>query len=104
VFFTDQLASDRSSGAEVIQGTPLRMPSSPDYSSFKKMITQLPDIDAPYIFSLPDNIERSLQRTTSAAVIKQLRALSTVDTEASKYDREKWRAQVRSLDLTELVI
>ena len=46
------------------------------------------------MFSLPDNIERSLQRNLSSAVVKQLRALSTVDAEASKYDREKWRAQL----------
>lgn len=46
------------------------------------------------MFSLPDNIERSLQRNLSAAVVKQLRALSTVDAEASKYDREKWRSQL----------
>ena len=55
---------------------------------------QLPDTDAPYIFSLPDNIERSLQRNNSTALIKQLRVLSSSDLEASKYDREKWRAQV----------
>ena len=58
------------------------------------MCTQLPDSDPPYIFGLPDNIERSLQRTTSAAVIKQLRALSALDVEASKFDREKWRIQL----------
>ena len=47
------------------------------------------------MFGLPDNIERSLQRVTSSGVIRQLRALSALDSEASKYDREKWRAQVR---------
>ena len=56
--------------------------------------SQLPDTDAPYVFCLPDNIERSLQRVTSAGVIRQLRALSTLDAEASKFDREKWRSQV----------
>ena len=58
--------------------------------------SQLPDTDAPYVFCLPDNIERSLQRVTSAGVIRQLRALSTLDAEASKFDREKWRSQVSS--------
>jgi hypothetical protein len=52
------------------------------------------DTDAPYMFTLPDNIERSLQRTSSAAVIKQLRALSVLNVEAAKFDREKWKAQV----------
>jgi hypothetical protein len=46
------------------------------------------------MFCLPDNIERSLQRNTSAGVIKQLRALSLQDIEVAKFDREKWRAQL----------
>jgi hypothetical protein len=46
------------------------------------------------VFCLPDNIERSLQRTNSTALIKQLRVLSSSDLEAAKYDRERWRAQV----------
>jgi dynein heavy chain 2 len=94
LFFSDRLASDAGAGAEVLQGTPLRMPSNPDYKSFRKMIGQLPDIDAPYVFCLPDNIERSLQRTNSAQLIRQLRVLSSSDAEASKYDREKWRTQL----------
>lgn len=46
------------------------------------------------MFGLPDNIERSLQRSTSAIVIRQLRALSLIDAHAVKYDREKWRLQL----------
>jgi len=94
VFFSDRLASEASNGIEVLTGTPLRMPASPDFKSFMKMISQLPDADAPYVFSLPDNIERSLQRTNSTQLIKQLRVLSSSDAEAAKYDREKWRAQL----------
>jgi dynein heavy chain 2 len=70
------------------------MPNNPEFKSFFKIINQLPDVDAPYIFCLPDNIERSLQRTTSSMLIRQLRVLSSSDAEASKYDREKWRAQL----------
>jgi dynein heavy chain 2 len=57
-------------------------------------MSQLPDTDAPFMFGLPDNIERSVQRSSSAVVIRQLRALSLVDATAMKFDREKWRAQV----------
>lgn len=63
-------------------------------SIFSYYAMQLPDTDAPFVFCLPDNIERSLQRVTSSGVIRQLRALSILDAEASKFDREKWRAQV----------
>ena len=94
LFFSSQLASDKGVGIEVLPGTPLRMPNIPDYASFQKVISQLPDVDAPFVFSLPDNIERSLQRSTSTAVITQLRALSTLASKADKFDREKWRTQV----------
>lgn len=94
LFFSDRLASDAGAGTEVLQGTPLRMPSNPDYKAFRKIIAQIPDIDAPYVFCLPDNIERSLQRTNSAQLIRQLRVLYSSDAEASKYDREKWRSQL----------
>lgn len=70
------------------------MPTNPDSKSLKKIISQLQDTDSPYIFSLPDNIEQSVQMTNSLILIKQLRLLSTLDTEKSKFDREKWRAQV----------
>ena len=73
------------------------MPSTPDFDSYKKVITQLPDGDVPYLFCLPDNIERSLQRTTSASVIRQLRALSSIENQSSKYDREKWRSQLNPI-------
>ena len=94
VFFSDDLVSDGGSGLEVLKDTGLRMPRNADYRSFRAVIDKLPEVDAPFVFSLPDNIERSLQRVTSAAVIRQLRALSTLDAEASKFDREKWRAQL----------
>lgn len=93
-FFCQRVAGDSGAGQDILVGTPLRMPGSVSYDSFRKMINQLPDIDAPYIFGLPDNIERSTQRATSTAVIKQLRALSTASDEASKYDRERWRHQL----------
>jgi hypothetical protein len=94
VFFSTALATDRGVGHEVLQGTPLRMPNQPDMDSIRKVVSQLLDVDAPFVFALPDNIERSLQRSTSTAVILQLRALSTLTSEADKFDREKWRLQL----------
>lgn len=92
VFFSQDIVSDSGAGQEVIAG--LKMPRNTDYRSFKSVIDKLVDVDAPSVFSLPDNIERSLQRVTSSAVIRQLRALSTLDAEASKFDRDKWRSQL----------
>lgn len=93
-FFSEVIVSEKGAGREVIPGTPLRMPLNPDFESFKKTINQLPDIDPPYIFGLPDNIERSLQRATSSSVIRQLAALSKLNAHAAKFDREVWRAEL----------
>ena len=41
MFFNDRVASDSGGGQEVIPDTPLRMPSNPDYESFKKIILQV---------------------------------------------------------------
>ncbi len=65
MFFSERVATDAAAGVEVLSGTPLRIPLTPDFESFKKTINQLPDVDCPYIFGLPDNIERSLQRSSS---------------------------------------
>jgi len=65
LFFSSQLASDKGVGIEVLPGTPLRMPNIPDYASFQKVISQLPDVDAPFVFSLPDNIERDYTTTST---------------------------------------
>jgi hypothetical protein len=94
-FFSDYVVSDKG-GAEVLPDC-LRMPQGADYEAFRKAIGALPDTDVPSVFTLPDNIERSLQRTSSAVVIKQLRALSVLNVEAAKFDREKWKAQVKAI-------
>jgi len=93
LFFCSKLTSDRGV-IDIIPGTALQMPATPDFATLKKVVSSLNDTDPPSLFCLPDNMERSLQRTTSSNVIKQLRALSAVDVAASKYDREKWRAQL----------
>eukprot|EP00605_Chrysophyceae_sp_TOSAG23-4_P002934 GSChrysophyteH1.ASY1.ANO1.3229.1 assembled CDS len=79
--------------AEILAGTPLTMPQNADIQSLRRIVNQLPDSDPPYIFCLPDNIERSLQRNNSSAVIKQLQTLSTLEVEGSKFDREKGTQQ-----------
>jgi len=94
LFFSAETTSDRGAGAEVLPGTPLKIPQTMDLAAVKRAVGTLPDTDGPFMFCLPDNIERSLQRNTSSLVVKQLRALSLQDIEAAKFDREKWRAQL----------
>mmetsp|Transcript_8125 Transcript_8125/g.10764 ORF Transcript_8125/g.10764 Transcript_8125/m.10764 type:complete len:2280 (+) Transcript_8125:2-6841(+) len=80
------------SDAEIAPG--ISVPNTADHGDYMKVISQLGDSDQPMIFGLPDNIERSLQRTTSEAVIALLRQLSAASAEGAKFDREVWRAQL----------
>jgi hypothetical protein len=41
VFFSEDIASDRGAGAEILQGTALRMPKVPDYESFRRIIDKV---------------------------------------------------------------
>jgi dynein heavy chain 2 len=93
-FFNEDVAGDNGAGKDIIRGNPMRMPPTPDMGSFRRIVNQLPDADAPPVFCLPDNIERSVQRNNSSAAIRQLRALSALGVEADKFDREKWRVQL----------
>lgn len=62
------------------------------------------ETDSPYLFGLPDNIERSQQRAVSAGIISQLRTLSVPGVQANKFDRDTWRAQLGPyLDLWDLL-
>jgi len=70
------------------------MPSTNSYADYMDAISQLPDTDAPSTFGLPDNVERSVQRARSAAVINSLRTLMRSEQTGARFDRERWRTQL----------
>ncbi|KAL4105900.1 hypothetical protein PRIC1_003955 [Phytophthora ramorum] len=91
-YFSQELLSGQKS---VTRG--VKLPQSAQHADFLDVIDRFPDVDAPAMFGLPDNIERSMQRSLSGQVIVQLKALSSSEAEATAFDREKWRAQLGPL-------
>ncbi|KAF0686502.1 Aste57867_21689 [Aphanomyces stellatus] len=87
LYFTADVLSGK---ASLCKGA--KMPTTDRRDEFVDIIDHLPDHDPPRTFGLPDNIERSVQRTASSAVIAQLRTLTSSEQASSKFDREKWRA------------
>eukprot|EP01105_Mastigella_eilhardi_P023120 TRINITY_DN578_c0_g1_i21.p1 TRINITY_DN578_c0_g1~~TRINITY_DN578_c0_g1_i21.p1 ORF type:complete len:3400 (+),score=883.23 TRINITY_DN578_c0_g1_i21:3362-13561(+) len=51
----------------------IELPRRASYVDYKKLIAELPSADAPLLFGLPLNIDRSLQRTNSMRVLQQLK-------------------------------
>lgn len=68
------------------------MPQSSNVRDYVGIINKVPDFDAPSLFGLPANIDRSVQRFNSNAVINQLKQLAAVRAEELRFDKAKWTA------------
>lgn len=68
----------------------IKLPGSKSYKDYLKLIDSLQDVDSPKLFGLPLNINRSVQRFNSSAVIKQLKQLSAISQDEIKFDRDQW--------------
>ncbi|CEO98015.1 hypothetical protein PBRA_006129 [Plasmodiophora brassicae] len=80
---------------DVDLGPSVRIPSSAAHGDFLRVIRSLPDTDSPLVFGLPENVEGSVQRQRSAAVLGQLKTLHHAlvsAAHADRYDRDAWRA------------
>ncbi|CAF3379900.1 unnamed protein product [Rotaria sp. Silwood1] len=76
----------------------INLPNSPNFNEYKKICEDLnDDQDAPSLFGLPANIERSAQRMNSAQIINSLKILQRTDVEVEKFDKEKWSALLTPL-------
>ncbi|CAF5095448.1 unnamed protein product, partial [Rotaria magnacalcarata] len=65
---------------------------------YKKICEDLnDDQDAPSLFGLPANIERSAQRMNSTQIINSLKVLQRTDVEVEKFDKDKWSALLTPL-------
>nr|XP_040568861.1 cytoplasmic dynein 2 heavy chain 1-like [Lepeophtheirus salmonis] len=72
------------------------LPSSTDPAQYWNIIHDLQDDDSPSSFGLPNNINRSYQRTASQLVESQLRALVR-NSLSSHFERDKWQSELSPL-------
>ena len=73
----------------ISQGIPV--PNVADFNDHLKVIQQLSENDKPSYFGLPDNVDRSWQRVTSAVVVNQLKILLRSSEGELKFDKEEWQ-------------
>ncbi|CAF3536266.1 unnamed protein product [Rotaria sordida] len=80
-----------SRGSKYKLASNINLPNSSNLNEYKKICEDLSDDpDAPSLFGLPSNIERSAQRINSAQIINSLKILQRTDVEVEKFDKEKW--------------
>jgi dynein heavy chain 2 len=72
----------------------MRLPSTNVHADYAALIEKLPDSDLPNFFGLPDNIERSVQRTASAQLQSSLRTVEASSVAADQFNREEWKKQL----------
>jgi dynein heavy chain 2 len=89
--FCDNIAGVHSRGGKLLG---ISLPGSDRHADYVSAISTLPDNDAPEVFSLPANIERSIQRSASERLLRQLRMLMAISASASRFDRELWRTRL----------
>ena len=90
-FHKDVVGADgKEAGRKLTPGLPL--PASTSHGEYLALIQRLPDVDAPALFSLPDNIDAALQQTQSTAVILSLRKLAVSTSAMGRFDRQAWKA------------
>jgi dynein heavy chain 2 len=72
----------------------MRLPQTNVHADYQSLIEKLPDNDLPNFFGLPDNIERSVQRTASTQLQGSLNTLESSTTAADQFNREEWKKQL----------
>ena len=64
------------------------LPNSVNHQDYVKIIQEIPDADQPSLFGLPENIDRTLQKTTSQQLISQLKSFRQIHIVGKKVDRD----------------
>jgi dynein heavy chain 2 len=89
-----QMFNDPVLGGQEPLSRMLPVPQSGNVRDYTGMIGKVPDADVPSLFGLPANIDRSVQRFNSAAVIAALKQLAAASAEELRFDRAKWSQQL----------
>lgn len=76
-FICEEAVTSQGCGARPLPGTRLTIPSSSNPLDYSTLIESLPESDSPALFGLPANINRAAGRAASAAIVAQLKRVTT---------------------------
>ena len=68
--------------------------SQDSHRGYLDIVNNMGDEDIPSLFGLPANIRRTHEKSTSSATIGQLRKLMRSAEGTTKFERDKWNAQL----------
>ena len=91
-FSSSMLSPSSRGGRQLAPGVSL--PTSNQHADYVAAIASLPAADTPSLFGLPANADRAVQARDVGHVQATLRLLTADAESATKFDREKWAAQL----------
>ncbi|GBG24746.1 Cytoplasmic dynein 2 heavy chain 1 [Hondaea fermentalgiana] len=91
-YLKEYFCDDKFEGTMLTDSLP--MPAEGDEEAW---IADLDDADAPSLFGLAPNVERSVLRARGAATVASLKALAAHATAAGGFDRQVWRRKLAPL-------
>mmetsp|Transcript_33539 Transcript_33539/g.74227 ORF Transcript_33539/g.74227 Transcript_33539/m.74227 type:complete len:2007 (+) Transcript_33539:3-6023(+) len=80
-----------------LPGSRVAVPTSAHRQDYINLIAALPDVDAPALFGLPANIDRTAQQTNSMRVLSQLKQMSISKDAGTGFNKAQWQAQLGPL-------
>ncbi|MEW5298927.1 MAG: hypothetical protein WDW36_001997 [Sanguina aurantia] len=78
-------------------GSKTVLPTSTHRADYLAIISSLPDSDAPALFGLPPNIDRTVQQINSQAVMASLKSMSLLKDSAGGFQKALWSKQLDPL-------
>ena len=97
LYFRDEVIGQAGARVKPLPGTRATLPTSNHLPDYAALVQELADPDAPALFSLPANIDRTVQEVNSAHVIAQLKAMVASKSAGAGFDRKRWAAGLAPL-------
>ena len=96
-FFSGEMTGGGGVRVRSLPGTDIALPQSANHGDYVALLRQLDEANSPKLFSLPVNVDRTVQVTDSERVIDSLRAMATAAGTSLGFDREGWSVALSPL-------
>ena len=96
-FFSAEMTGGGGVRVRALPGTDIALPQTANHGEFVALLRQLDEANSPRLFSLPVNVDRTVQVADSEHVIASLRAMAAAAGTSLGFDREAWSVALAPL-------
>ena len=96
-FFSNEMTGGGGIRVKSLPGTDITLPNTTDHREFTALLRRLDEANSPSLFSLPVNVQRTVQVTNSKHVINSLRTMAAAGGTSKGFDRAVWSAALSPL-------